>query len=119
MKKDLKASPSTRGNVGIGVGVVAAWLVLSLAFKHYPAAAPPKMTVGIVQSSRAHSFGKLQDGWRETATVRLADGKLVLAVVLSDFISDRPLSTGDVVTISEQPRMGEGPIYKVVARSKR
>ncbi len=96
MSNDLETPPNTRNIVVIVTVVAFVLLVLSLAFKYFPASSPPRMIIGIVQSSGVHYFGKLDVGWRAIATVRLADGKFVLAY--TKFAA--PVSTGDAVTLS-------------------
>ena len=115
MSKDSEAPSNTYRIAGVVIVVVTALLVLRLVFKYHPASSPPRMVVRVVQSSGVHNFGKLEGGRRAVATVRLADGKFVLAY--TKFAE--PVSTGDAVTLSVQPQIGGDPIYTVIARNNR
>jgi len=115
------------GIIAIAVVTVAA-LALGLAIEYYPAISPARRVVGVVQSSGAISLGKINGGTRETASIRLADGNVVLAYVNfggplpageGSTLSSGPLSTGDSVTLLEQPRLLLPPSYEVIAKNTR
>jgi len=99
----------------LAIVVICALLVLVLTMKYYPGLVPSRTVVGVVQSSGiVPAAGENQDGL-EVATIQLADGDMVLA----DVIFGGPLSRGDVVTLTEQPRLLNSPNYEVMAKSSR
>jgi hypothetical protein len=66
---------------------------------------------GVVESTGTISVAKIQGGTRKQASVRLEDGRLVFAYV----VSGGPLAEGDRVRLVEQRRPLGGPVYQVVA----
>jgi hypothetical protein len=75
----------------------------------------PKQATGVVESSGAISVPKIAGGTREEAYVRLADGTLVFAYV----VSGGPLSKGDKVFLLETHRLWGGAVYQVVGKESR
>lgn len=72
----------------------------------------PRRLDGVVESTGTISVAKIKGGTREEASVRLADGTLVFAVV----VSGGPLSKGDKVLLLEASRPLGGPVYQVVGK---
>lgn len=124
----MERSPSRRLAGIVAVVVVGiAVLALGLAIEYYPAISPVRKVVGIVQSSGTFSLGKINSGTHETASIRLADGNVVLAYVNfggtlpageGATLFSGPLSAGDAVTLLEQPRLLLPPSYEVIAKNK-
>jgi hypothetical protein len=110
------------------VVVAVAVLALGLAIEYYPAIAPARKVVGVVQSSGTFNLGKINSGTHETASIRLADGSVVLAYVNfggtlpageGATLPSGPLSAGDAVTLLEQPRLLRPPSYEIIAKNTR
>lgn len=108
MRKYGNVPPNSRYFAGVIVTVALILVGIVLT------SAPPRTVLGVVQSAGARHVGKFNGRYREVAVVRLADGQSVVA--FGKFAD--PLSKGDKVTLSEQPRMGTGPLYRVVAREQ-
>ena len=74
----------------------------------------PRRLAGVVESTGAISVAKIQGGTREEASIRLSDGTLVFAYV----VSGGPLSEGDRVLLLEAHRPLGGPVYQVVGKER-
>jgi hypothetical protein len=96
----------------LGRGVIATMLIVGVFLLFRWSGAEPRRLAGVVESTGAVSVATIQGGTREEATVRLADGALVLAYV----VSGGPLSKGDQVSLLVQDRLMGGPVYQVVGK---
>ncbi len=111
------------GAAGGGVAVMLAFAVL-----YNQATVSTRKVIGIVQSAGPISVAKVQGGTREAASVRLADGHVVLAYVDygtqltagdSVTLSTARLTAGDAVTLLEQSHVWGPPGYEVIATNSR
>ncbi|WP_036164657.1 hypothetical protein [Noviluteimonas dokdonensis] len=96
----------------IAVGILAAVLIVGVFLLFRWSGSEPRRLVGVVESTGSISVAKIQGGTREEAAVRLADGTLVLAHV----VSGGPLSEGDRVLLLKAQRPLGGPVYQVVGK---
>ena len=94
-----------------GFSVIVLIVVFFVVFR-WPTAAPKPVT-GTVESSGTVSVAKVSGATREAASIRLDDGRLVIAQVSAG----GPLSPGDKVRILEQSRVFGQPAFQVVAKA--
>jgi hypothetical protein len=100
--------PKSRTLVGALLGLV--FVSLFLAFLWSGSA--PRHTQGIVQSSGWISVARIAGGTRQAASVRLSDGGLVVAAV----VSTQSVRPGDSVEVLVEPRLLGPPAYQVVGK---
>ncbi len=103
-------SPSWPGVLVGGFSVIVLIAVFFVVFR-WPTAAPEPVT-GTVESSGAVSVARVSGATREAASIRLDDGRLVIAQVGGG----GPLSPGDKVRLLEQSRILGEPAFQVVAK---
>lgn len=105
---------------------VVALFVLFLAAKYYSGLSPANKIFGVVQSSGPTNVSRIYGGTRDTALVRLTDGRVVPAYVneggplppgVGAMLFSGPLSAGETVTLLEQPGMWGSPRYEVIAKN--
>jgi len=88
-------------------------LVLLAIFLAYSWSGATAVTVsGVVQSAGSATFGKIMGGTRQIASVRLADGTIVQAYVVSDNL----VSPGDNVELLQEHRLLGGSTFQIVAK---
>jgi hypothetical protein len=95
-----------------GLGVIAVVLIVGMFLLFRWSGSEPRRLSGVVESTGAVAAAKIQGATREEATIRLADGTLVLAYV----VSGGPLSKGDQVSLLAQDRLMGGTVYQVVGK---
>ena len=110
-KFEAAEEPGSRNVAGLLAVVFA--VAVFLLFR-WSTSSSTSMT-GIVESSGTISVARIKGGTREAASVRLADGRIVEAYV----VSGGPLSKGDAVYLVEQRRVLGGPVYQVVEKAVR
>jgi hypothetical protein len=94
-------------------GVLAVVLIVGVFLLFRWSGSEPTRLAGVVESAGPVSVAKIQGATREQASVRLADGTLVLAYV----VSGGPLSEGDRVLLLEANRPLGGSVYQVVGKN--
>ena len=111
--RDKFANCEEPSRIGTVVGALMVCAVIGVFFLlfRWPAAAPESET-GVVQTSGAVSVSGYKGGTREAVSVRLDNGKFVMASVGSS----GPFAPGDKVRLIEQSRFVGGPAYLVVAK---
>ena len=94
------------------VSIIAAVLFVGLFLaSRWPASAPRSLT-GTVQNSGSVSVARVQGGTQSAASVRLSNGNLVTAYV----VSGGPVTPGDKVRLLEQANLFGAPVYQIVAK---
>ena len=107
----FKAPWNTRSIMS--VAFIFTLLALVLTIQYYPGSPRARTVLGVVRSSGAVAASGVNGGVREVATIKLVDGNVVLA----DVLSGGPLSAGDAVTVLAQPHMFGMPSYEVVVKN--
>jgi hypothetical protein len=96
----------------ITLGVLPVLFLLTVLILFQWSGAPSTPVTGIVESAGAVSVARISGATREAASIRLSNGSLVIAQVLSG----GPLAPGDHVRLLEEHRVLGGPAYQVVAK---
>ena len=97
------------------LGLLAVLLIVGIFLLFRWSGSAPRRVSGIVQSAGAIAVGRIGGGTQESATIRLADGTIVIAYV----VSGGPLAPGDSVNLVEEHRPMGGPVYQVVGKEPR
>src|SRR4051812_35503692 len=99
--------------IGVFAGVLAACLIVVGGFVLFNwSSNAPRSLSGVVQGVGTISVARSQGATQEAAPVRLSNGALVTAYV----VSGDPIAPGDAVRVLEQPRLVGWPSYEIVAR---
>jgi hypothetical protein len=96
----------------IALAVLPVLFLLTVLILFQWSGAPSNAATGIVESAGAVSVARISGATREAASIRLSNGSLVIAQVLSG----GPLAPGDHVRLLEEHRIIGGPAYQVVAK---
>ena len=99
--------------IGVFAGAVVACLVIVGGFVllNWSGSAPQSLS-GVVETVGPVSVSRVHGASQEAASVRLSNGALVTAYV----VSGGPISPGDPVRVLEQSRLVGWPSYEVVAK---
>jgi hypothetical protein len=92
----------------------AAWLLLFVAaFLGLTwSGAEPTRANGIIESVGSASYGRVHGGTQAAASVRLTDGTVVVASI----VSGGPYASGDSIRLLKERRWLGGAVYQVVAK---
>ena len=96
------------------LGAIFVLFLVSVIFCFRWSGATSIRVAGIVESSGPINLGKMSGGTREIASVRLTNGALVSAPV----VSGGPLTAGDTVTLLEEPKSIGVSAYQVVGKEQ-